>query len=88
MALPIYAKFYQKLNSDPEFKEISGAKFSKLPEELEKKVDCNPIREEFKFWEWLRSIGKGEKRTENKSDSTATKTGFFDKIKSLFKKNK
>ena len=85
MALPIYAKFYQQLNRS-NYQWITDARFNELPENLQGEVDCNPIQEEFRFWDWLRNLGKKSKNQRVKSDSTETKGRFLDRIKSIFKK--
>ena len=41
-ALPIFAKFYQKLNADSEFKNITRARFKKPSEQVVKDLNCEP----------------------------------------------
>ncbi|MEO1030760.1 MAG: transglycosylase domain-containing protein [Bacteroidota bacterium] len=43
-ALPIFAKFYQKLNKDSDYKTITRAKFEKTHEKVIKDLDCEPTK--------------------------------------------
>ena len=43
-ALPIFAKFYQKLSKDSDYKTITNAKFENLDEEVIKDLDCEPTK--------------------------------------------
>ena len=43
-ALPIFAKFYQKLNKDSDYKSITGAKFEKPSEQVLSDLDCEPTK--------------------------------------------
>lgn len=43
-ALPIFAKFYQKLNTDSAYKKYTAAQFERIPENLQKNLDCEIIK--------------------------------------------
>jgi penicillin-binding protein 1A len=43
-ALPIFAKFYQKLNKDSDYKSITNAQFEHPDEEVIKDLDCEPTK--------------------------------------------
>ncbi|OZV70943.1 penicillin-binding protein 1A [Winogradskyella aurantia] len=43
-ALPIFAKFYQKLNRSDEFSAITKAKFENASEDVLKDLDCKPTK--------------------------------------------
>ncbi|EPR72473.1 Multimodular transpeptidase-transglycosylase [Winogradskyella psychrotolerans RS-3] len=43
-ALPIFAKFYQKLNKDSDYKSITGAQFEKPSEQVLSDLDCEPTK--------------------------------------------
>ena len=81
-ALPIFAGLMQKMNADPQFKEITGAKFGPLPPELAELMEC-PLKERDNFLERLFS-GKDKKRESKNEDKKKKKKGFF---KRLFGKN-
>lgn len=82
-ALPIFAEYFQKINSDREYQNISQPRFRALPKRLEDKLDCDPFKEEFKLFEFLFGKKKDkDKREEEKKD----KPGIFKKIGNIFKK--
>ena len=43
-ALPIFAKFYQKLNNDSDYKFITTAQFEKPSEQVSNDLDCEPTK--------------------------------------------
>lgn len=43
-ALPIFAKFYQKLNKDSDYKSITVAQFEKPSEQVLSDLDCEPTK--------------------------------------------
>jgi len=43
-ALPIFAKFYQKLNKDSDYKSITSAKFEKPSDKVLENLDCEPTK--------------------------------------------
>ncbi len=90
MALPVYAGFYERINKDSDFNHISNVRFMELPPHLNDKIDCDPIRAEFRLWEWLKSIGKKRKVSDNSNfpDSTVQKPRLLDRIKGIFRKKK
>ena len=42
-ALPLFAGWMQKLNTDPEFNPITRAKFEKTDEKILAQLDCEPV---------------------------------------------
>ncbi|WP_407516080.1 transglycosylase domain-containing protein [Tamlana fucoidanivorans] len=58
-ALPIFAKFYQKLNADAEFNAITRAGFSKPSEKVVNDLNCEPEKRDSFF----QRLFKGKKRT-------------------------
>ena len=43
-ALPVFAKFYQKLNKDSDYKSITNAKFESPSEDVINDLDCEPTK--------------------------------------------
>ncbi|TVZ28417.1 penicillin-binding protein 1A [Gillisia sp. Hel_I_86] len=80
-ALPIFALFLQKINADPDFTDISNAKFGNPSEEVVSLMDCEPSKEDG-FFDKL--FGKSKKNKDRKKDEKKKK-GFLNK---LFGKNK
>lgn len=58
-ALPIFAKFYQKLNEDPNFNSITKSRFEKPTDEVLEDLDCKPEKED-SFFQKL--FGKKKKK--------------------------
>lgn len=75
-ALPIFGKLMQKLNADPEFNEITSARFSPLPADLAEMMECPP-QERDNFLERLFS-GKRKDQRDDKKDKK--KNGFFKRL--------
>ncbi|TRX52038.1 PBP1A family penicillin-binding protein [Fulvivirga sp. M361] len=86
MALPIFARMFQKINSDRGLSNISKARFTPLPASLARKLDCVNSKEDKNFLQNLLGIEKKEKV--KKKEFGEKKKGFFDKIGSIFKKKK
>jgi penicillin-binding protein 1A len=86
-ALPIVAKFYQKLNKDQKFSKITQAKFSRPSSEVANALACPLYKSDLNFWETLFGVPDEPKQVRrdfgNKGSSTANRKGFF---KKLFKK--
>jgi penicillin-binding protein 1A len=57
-ALPIFAKFYQKLNNDPDFNSITKSRFEKTTEVVMNDLDCQPEKQDSFF---QRIFGKKKK---------------------------
>ncbi len=74
-ALPMFAKFLQKLNSDPNYQNISQARFVKPSEKILKAIDCELTKEE-SFFKQLFGNKKSEKPFKKKR-----KKGFFSWLK-------
>jgi penicillin-binding protein 1A len=87
-ALPIVAKFYQKLNKDKAFESISKARFPRVSQETANMLACPLYKSDLNFWETLFGVPDEPKNVvrdfETKSTSPSKdKKGFF---KKLFKK--
>ena len=82
-ALPIFAGFFSRLNQDAAYNGVTRKRFKSLPEDLRAQLDCDPFKEEQKFFDFL--FGKNKKRrAERKKDKE--NQGVFKKIGNLFKK--
>ncbi len=64
-ALPIFAKFWQKVNSDHRYKKIAQATFPSLPAELQAELECPPYRKPEDLNLFERVFGKKEEKQEN-----------------------
>lgn len=60
-ALPIFAKFYQKLNKDSGYKSITNAQFENPDEEVIKDLDCEPTKRDGFIKRLLKKKNKKEK---------------------------
>lgn len=87
-ALPIFAEFFREVNKDPEYRSVAYSHFPNLSASLQKKMDCDPFKEEFKFLEFLfgKKKDREERRMERRNNRDDDKEGFFKKIKNIFKK--
>ncbi|WP_418512491.1 penicillin-binding protein 1A [Corallibacter sp.] len=56
-ALPMFAKFYQKLNKDKTYNQITKAHFEKLSQDVLSDLDCKPEKEDG----WLKKLFKSKK---------------------------
>lgn len=65
-ALPIFAKFYQKLNTDVAFNHITKAKFESPSASVLEDLDCNPEKRDNFF---KRLFGRKNKKKEFKTDN-------------------
>ncbi len=87
MALPIFGWFYQELDSDAAYAAYTRAAFAPLKEEWRAELDCDPFKEDFRFFDWLFGKEKKDKRKDNKPAKPATgKQGLGQKIRKWFKK--
>lgn len=89
-ALPVVARFYQKLNKDKRFADLTQAKFPPLSREAARDLSCPLYKSDLNFWERLFGIPDEPKNVyrDFKSKSTSTsgqKKGF---LKKIFKKKK
>lgn len=94
-ALPIFAKFMQKINKDPEFEAIEKARFPTPSPEVLARLDCDPYKEDKGFFDFLTNIGKDKEKEFRKSPDKKEqprrvqkkekgKKNIFDKIGDLF----
>jgi len=60
-ALPVVAGFLQKVNKDPDFREITRAQFSPLSRELAQKLDCDMSRSDRNLLQRIFNRKKGVK---------------------------
>lgn len=79
-ALPAFALLMQKMNADPQFKEITEAKFPAPSPTVQMMLACEPERRD-NFMERLFTKADSPRRGQKEE-----KKGFFKKIKGLFKK--
>ncbi|MEN8251453.1 MAG: penicillin-binding transpeptidase domain-containing protein, partial [Bacteroidota bacterium] len=86
MALPVFAGFYQKLNKNASYTSVTNASFKPIKEEWEKELDCDPFKEDFRFFEWL--FGKDQDEKDDRNLETEEKEGFMKKLGDIFKKKK
>nr|WP_317196343.1 transglycosylase domain-containing protein [Salegentibacter tibetensis] len=80
-ALPVFAKLMQKMNSDPEFNEITRARFSPVSAEIKEMMDCDPEKRDGFF---KRLFGGGDKEESEelpkKEEEKKKKKGFFKRL--------
>jgi penicillin-binding protein 1A len=91
MALPVFAQYYTRLNTNRSYKYYTGARFLPLPEEWQNELDCDPFKEDFKFFDWL--FGKDKRDKDKKvikdgKDEPKNEKGLLKKIGNIFKKKK
>lgn len=90
-ALPIFAKFWQKVNTDHRYKKIVQASFPNLPSQLQAELECPPYRkpEDLNLFERIfgsnDSKQEQEARKERRQPSTKKpkpkkKKNFFERI--------
>jgi penicillin-binding protein 1A len=87
-ALPIVAKFYQKLNKDERLATLSKARFPRPSSEAMSMLSCPLYKSDLNFWESLFGVPEEPKNVYRDfgtkgTSSTSQKKGFF---KKLFKK--
>ena len=79
-ALPAFALLMQKMNADPEFDEITQAKFPAPSSTVQMMLNCEPEKRD-NFLERLFSDSDKPKKAKKEK-----KDGLFSKIKGIFKK--
>ena len=88
MALPVFGKFYSQLNSDNDYNTYTQAQFKPMKSEWVAELDCDPFKEDFKFFDWLFGKEKKDNAVIEKAPEKEKEDGFFKKIGGLFKKKK
>lgn len=82
-ALPAFALMMQKMNKDPQYREITQARFEAPSAEVQMMLDCEPMeRDNFLERLFSKNVAPGREKEKEKD-----KKGLFSKIKGLFKKN-
>lgn len=78
-ALPVFAKLMQKMNNDPEFNDITQARFTPLSAEIKEMMDCDPEKRDGFF---KRLFGGGDKDETKKpeKEEKKEKKGFFKRL--------
>ncbi len=61
-ALPLFAIYLQKMNKDPEFRDITRAKFPSPPEDITSLLDCEPVKKDGFFKRLFKNPNKTKKR--------------------------
>ncbi|WP_245583663.1 transglycosylase domain-containing protein [Salinimicrobium xinjiangense] len=79
-ALPAFALLMQKMNADPQFNEITRAKFPAPSATVQMMLNCEPEKRD-NFLERLFTKADNPKKAEKEE-----KKGLFNKIKGIFKK--
>ncbi|MBL6447288.1 transglycosylase domain-containing protein [Fulvivirga sp. 29W222] len=92
-AMPIVAKYFHKMQSDPKFRKQGYASFPEIPDYIARSIDCGTEKEDKVFMEWLFGNKKGgEKKTtfddKGNGKDAPKKKNIFDKIGGIFKKKK
>src|SRR5690606_22722369 len=65
-ALPLTAKFFQQLNQDKEFREITKAKFPALSQEARARLTCPLYKSDLNFWESIFGVPEQKKEIRRK----------------------
>ncbi len=86
MALPIFVGLFKDMNNDPALRGITEARFSPLPDDLQKLVACDNEKEDRNALQKLLGIEKKDKAKEKAFGEEAEKKGFLKKVGDLFKK--
>ncbi|MFD0975542.1 transglycosylase domain-containing protein [Salinimicrobium gaetbulicola] len=84
-ALPAFALLMQKMNADPQFAEITQAKFPTPSEDVQQMLDCEPLERD-NFLERLFSGADDPESAEDKKEDK--EKGLLNVIKGIFKKKK
>ena len=79
-ALPAFALLMQKMNADPQFNEVTQAKFPAPSSTVQMMLDCEPEKRD-NFLERLFTKADQPKKAQKEE-----KKGLFNKIKGIFKK--
>lgn len=75
-ALPIFAGLMQKMNSDPDFTEITSARFQPLSNDLAQLMECPPQERD----NFLERLFSGNKDRKDEDDEKKKKKGFFKRL--------
>ncbi len=88
MALPIFAKIFQKLNKDPEFNQTTRMRFPPPSREVLYRLRCDPVREDQTFFEGLFGSrdDKDEDSRERKYGEPRERKDILEAIGNIFKK--
>ncbi len=78
-ALPVFGRLMQKMNADPEFNNITNARFEPLSEELAELMECPP-QERDNFLERLFSGKNKNDRSRDNNNKEKKKKGFFKRL--------
>src|SRR5690606_37504266 len=81
-ALPVVAKFIQKINKDPELKTLAEARFPKISNVSRQALSCDLYKSDLTFWESL--FGPAEPKDVQRDFGKEVKRDGF--LKKLFKK--
>ncbi|MGO2359332.1 MAG: transglycosylase domain-containing protein [Mesonia sp.] len=79
-ALPIFAKYYQKITADPDYKFIANAHFEKASDEVLASLDCEATKTDG-FFKRLFGSNKNEKKFDKKEKEKKKKKGIFGWLK-------
>ena len=84
-ALPIFAKYIQKLNADPQFNKITNASFETPSAELLSSLECEPTKKDG-FFKRLFGNKKDERQFEKEKKKKKKGGGIFGWLKKKDKK--
>lgn len=79
-ALPIFGKMMQKMNSDKDFKEITGAQFPPTSSRIAAIMQCDTTQKESFLERIFTKADKGRKHKPRRQSRKKKKKGFFQKI--------
>ena len=79
-ALPIAAKFFQLLNKDSDYKDVTQAKFPKISRDAQSDLSCPLYKSDMTFWESIFGVPEDKKEVRREFGTKENKK------KSLFKK--
>ncbi len=79
-ALPLTAKFFQQLNRDAEFKEITKAKFPALSREARARLTCPLYKSDLNFWESIFGVPEEKKEIRRKFGNEPRKKNLLRKL--------
>lgn len=76
-ALPVVGRFYQLVNKDRDFDELSEAEFPALPEKLRREIDCELFKSDKNLLDKI--FGRNSREATREYDERQ-KSGFFRKL--------
>jgi penicillin-binding protein 1A len=88
MALPIFAKIFQKLNKDPEYNQTTRMRFPPPSRRIMQKLRCDPVKTDDSFFEKLFSSKNDNEQTERQYGEKEEKKDILKAIGNIFKKKK